>query len=143
MLAYKKILVPVDFAEISKSAIVKAARHSEASNSELLLAHIVDVTSASCSDPTQLGDKVEFERANVERAEMQMDRLLDSLEIGYCDKYVETGEPLAALLQLINDRGIDLVVMGTRNLKASPSWVRSMTVEVVSKTDCDVLVLHK
>ncbi len=142
MLAYKNILVPVDFAEISKLAITKAASHSEASNSKLLVAHIVD--DESLHDDSQLeNNDVPGIHTLLKQAGENLDELLDSLEIGYCDKLVRTGEPVPTLLQIIAERGIDLVVMGTHKGTTSSAWVRSVTVEVVTRTECDVLVLHK
>lgn len=131
MLAYKNILVPVDFGKGSGSAIVKAASHSEASGSLLLVAHVID---------SQVSEQAE---QNVSAVERKLDTLLDSLEIGYCDKLVVEGDTVASLLDIISSRQIDLVVMGT-GLKEEPSrLVKSITVAVVTNTECDVLVLHK
>jgi len=142
MLDYKKILVPVDFEEISKPAITKAASHSEASNSELLVAHIVDDKSLHDDSQPQNDDVVGIHTL-LEQAGKNLDELLDSLEIGYCDKLVRAGEPVPTLLEIIAEHGIDLVVMGTHKDSTSSAWVRSVTVEVVTHTECDVLVLHR
>jgi len=142
MLSYKKILVPVDFAGISKSAIAKAANHSEASNSELLVAHVVDRTAPHYKSHFAIDASSEIEMV-VRQAEKNLDELLDKLEIGYCEKLVTEGEPVATLLKIIKEHGIDLVVMGTHHGVTSSEWVQSMTVEVVKHTECDVLVLHK
>jgi len=133
MLNYKKILVPVDFTQISKSAIIKAASHSEASNSELLITHILDDSTPHSDDSAQ----------RVSRAEQKLDALLDDLEIGYCEKLVMEGETLATLMDLIRERQIDLVVMGTHNGTSLSPLMRSISVEVVTHTECDVLVLHQ
>jgi len=132
MLAYKRILVPVDFSDISRSAISQAANHSEASESELLVVHIVDDSVQSSDTDLRIRD-----------AESQLTDLLDSLEIGYCEKLVELGDTVPRLLQIIKEQKIDLVVMGTHTgIPVSP-LIRSMTVEVVTHTECDILVLHK
>jgi len=136
MLQYRKILVPVDFAKISSSAITQAAEHSEASNSELLVVHVIDQADTA-------GETAEVDKKMIAEKEAQLDELLDSLEIGYCEKLVITGVTVPALLALIEKRNIDLVVMGTHTAPNPPSWVRSITTEVVANTRCDVLVLHK
>jgi len=133
MLTYKKILVPVDFTLISETAIVKAANHSEASNSQLLVAHVVD---DAHSAPSVTSDATN-------EADAKLTSLLDALEIGYCEKLVSTGDTVATLLQIINDQGVDLVVMGTHKGTPVSPLIRSMTVEVVTQTECDILVLHK
>jgi nucleotide-binding universal stress UspA family protein len=73
----------------------------------------------------------------------RLDRLLDKLEIGYCDKIVRRGDTVATLLDIINEEQVDLVVMGTHHSQEPPSLVRSITAAVVANTECDVLVLHK
>lgn len=131
MLTYKNILVPLDFKKGSESAILKAANHSEASGSHLLVAHVVD------------SEVLQQKVMDVTSIERKMDELLDSLEIGYCDKLVVVGDTVESLLEIIDTHNIDLVVMGTA-VKEEPSrLVRSITVAVVTKTECDVLVLHK
>jgi len=79
MLAYKRILVPVDFSDISRSAISQAANHSEASESELLVVHIVDDSVQSSDTDLRIRD-----------AESQLTDLLDSLEIGTPANYKGT-----------------------------------------------------
>jgi nucleotide-binding universal stress UspA family protein len=131
MLSYKKILVPVDFKKGSESAIVKAANYSQASGSHLLVAHVIDGSDASGGE------------CQADFAEHGLDALLDSLEIGYCDKLVVQGDTVRSLLDIIEAHRIDLVVMGT-GIREEPSrLVRSITVAVVTNTECDVLVLHK
>lgn len=132
MLDYQKILVPVDFTQISESAIIRAARHSEASNSQLLVVHIVD-------DYLSTGN-IEHK---VQQAEVEVTELLNRLEIGYCDKFVQSGDPVESLLEVIQDEKADLVVMGTHKEGPSSAIIQSITIEVVTSTECDVLVLHK
>ncbi|MEM7256532.1 MAG: universal stress protein [Pseudomonadota bacterium] len=133
MLSYKNILVPVDFEKGSESAIIKAANHSEASDSLLMVAHVIDSQTLNQGEPAETAGM----------AEARLDALLDSLEIGYCEKLVVEGDTVDSLLRLIQQHNIDLVVMGTA-VKEEPSrLVKSITVAVVTNTECDVLVLHK
>ena len=129
MLAYKKILVPVDFEKISHSAVTQAASHSESSNSELLVVHVID---APDTDESVVTD-----------AERKLEQLLDQLEIGYCEKLVEVGDTVPTLLSVIQRKNIDLVIMGTHKRESVPEWYQSITLEIASNTECDVLVLHK
>jgi nucleotide-binding universal stress UspA family protein len=134
MLNYANILVPVDFEKGSDSAIEQAAEHSQASGSNLFVAHVLE--GAEQAEAATRADCIA-------RAEKQLDELLDSLEIGYCEKIVSCGETVPTLLKIVQEQNIDLTVMGTR-LREEPSrLVKSITVAVVAETDCDVLVLHK
>lgn len=141
MLQYHKILAPVDFTEISHSALTRAASHSEQNQSEFLIAHIVDgelpeyAVSGTTSDAS--------EQALIRQAELQLDDLLDELEIGYCEKTVRTGRTVVELLKIISEREIDLVVMGTHKRTPVSERYKSVTMAIVENAGCDVLVLHE
>ena len=139
MLSYSKIMVPIDFEKISESAIAKAASHSEASNSQLLVVYVLD---PERHDETDWQDS-EASHIALQQAGQRVDRLLDRLEIGYCDKMVKAGDTVEQLLEIIQSEKIDLVVMGTHSKEEPPRLVKSITAAVVSNTECDVLVLHK
>lgn len=140
MLSYSKILVPVDFAKISESAVIKAANHSEASNSQLVVVYVLDPAEHNNTDgAVEAPDTADA----LKRANARVDRLLDRLEIGYCDKIVREGNTVDTLLGIIKDEKVDLVVMGTHSTEEPPRLVKSITAAVVAKTECDVLVLHK
>jgi nucleotide-binding universal stress UspA family protein len=136
MLQYENILVPIDFAEISNSAIAQAAKHSEASNSQLTVVHVIDNSdceAATAEEQTQL----------IRQKEREIDQLLDQLEIGYCEKVVVCGKTVPSILNVIASHKSDLVVMGTHRGRNPSDLAHSITREVVANTECDVLVLHK
>ncbi len=133
MLSYKKILVPVDFTKISTSALAKAARHSEASDSRLFVAHIIDPTTVSTEHAVE---------SVKQSALLKLDNLLDEAEVGYCEKEVEIGETIPTLLQIINNNEIDLVVMGTQHFNSLDEKI-SVTRKLGEIIECDILVLHK
>lgn len=139
MLQYRKILAPIDFAEISNSALKQAAMHSEQSQSELLVAHVVDRMSTVYS----ADDNPQAEQTLVRQAELHLTDLLDELEIGYADTIVRVGLTVPCLLEIISENGIDLVVMGTHRNHTTAERYKSTTMDVVENANCDVLVLHK
>jgi len=141
MLQYRKILAPVDFAEISNSALRQAASHSEQSQSELLIAHVVDSELPEYTSANSVSE--DSERSLAREAELHLDVLLDDLEIGYCEKIVRTGRTVAELLKIIEEKDIDLVVMGTHNHTTASERYKSVTMAIVENAECDVLVLHK
>jgi nucleotide-binding universal stress UspA family protein len=142
MLQYKKILAPVDFAEISNSALRQAADHSEQSQSELLVAHVVDWVLPDYASDSMVS-AMDSEKTLVRQAELHLEYLLDELEIGYCEKIVRTGKTIPALLDIITESEVDLVVMGTHRRAPVSERYKSVTMAIIEKADCDVLVLHK
>lgn len=142
MLQYQRILAPVDFANLSNSALQQAASHSEQSQSALLIAHIVDYTLPDYASAV-MESTADSEKMLVRQAELHLENLLDELEIGYCEKIVKSGHTIPALLSLIVEREIDLVVMGTHMRAAESGAHTSVTMAIIENSDCDVLVLHK
>lgn len=131
MLNYSNILVPIDFSDISISALEKAARHSDASGSRLFVAHI---------SPS---DTLEESRGTVEREALkEIDKLLNTAEVGYSEKIVGFGDTVPTLLDIISNHHIDLVVMGTHHFN-SFSNEHSVTKDMGESIECDILILHK
>lgn len=141
MLRYNRILAPIDFAEISYSTLKQASIHSEESQSEFIVAHIVD------QDGARRSEKDENTHTSiknlVKQAELHVNVLLDELEIGYAETMVRAGPTVDTLLEVIAEKEVDLVVMGTHHHQAVAERARSVTLAIIEKVDCDVLVLHK
>ncbi len=133
MLSYERILVPIDFTEISTAALAKAAHHSEASGSRLYVAHI--------AAPTPVLSQVT--RDSVQQEILQkIDQMLDDAEVGYSEKIVEFGDTVPTLLDIILKHKIDLVVMGTHHFNSMDEH-NSVTKAMGENIECDILILHK
>lgn len=133
MLSYQRILVPVDFTDISRHALLKAAGHSEASGSRLYVTHIIDPNSLPPNETAETSKK---------KALTKMDRLLDDAEVGYSEKLVEIGQTIPALLQIIESHTIDLVVIGTQHFNSLETDI-SVTKSLSENLECDILIIQK
>lgn len=140
---YKKILVPIDFTTISESTLIQAAQHSEHNQSELSVIHIHDENSSSYPSSFIAGEEVLNEEDRITHTEHRIDQLLDKLQIGYCEKLVVKGDTVTVLLNTIEENDINLLVMGTHHRVMQNSTTPSITLAMVEKAQCDVLVLHK
>lgn len=140
---FKKILCPTDFTDLSANAIKKAAALSVMTGAELYITHIiiqqmVDVYGMSVnSDYTDKGI--------VGLAEEKVREFVDSLvkDINYeifvtNDIHIYTG-----ILDITQEKGIDLIVMATHGRKGiKRRLLGSATEAVIRHADCSVLALR-
>jgi nucleotide-binding universal stress UspA family protein len=99
MVHVKKILVPVDFSEASRKAVNYGLSLTLQFNARLVLTHITHF------------DTLEYEKSKM--------KLLQLIPVDYRDRMdyeiiVKAGEVRQELLGIIDDKEIDLVVMGSR-----------------------------
>src|SRR5205823_2534459 len=96
MIRIKRILVPVDFSEPSKTAVNYGTSLAQEFEAELILANITP-----------------FDRSADENAKLELIKLIpeDRRECLHFETIVKSGEVRDEILAMVNDRNIDLVVM--------------------------------
>jgi nucleotide-binding universal stress UspA family protein len=98
MIRIKRILVPVDFSEPSKTAVNYALSLALEFDAELVLAHIAPF------------DRLFFEKAKVQLIDLIPVELRERLHF---ETMVKSGDVRDEILGIVNDRQLDLVVMGS------------------------------
>lgn len=165
MAGYKEILVPMDGSENSMRALDKAVEMAQHYNSKLVLVHVVDAQNlfsysyaalpkASVRILQALEEKKETEiksdevqGAVKEVAKQFGEDMLSALEDTLPkDIPVETvyavGSPKRYIVDLANERGSDIIVMGSSGLGAVMSFILgSVSAYVISYAKCPVLVV--
>ena len=142
MLDYKRILAPVDLASISHSVLERAARHSQESGSEFWVTHVVDTELHQYPGFESIADASD-QSVLLENAKTQLDILLEEHEIGYCETLVTAGQTVPTLIRVIEEKNIDLVVMGSHRDHSSSPMYQNVTSSIIESVVCDVLVLHR
>jgi nucleotide-binding universal stress UspA family protein len=98
MIQIKRILVPVDFSEPSKKAVNYGLSLASQFDAELLLANVVPFNQEL------------YEKAQVKLFELIPGDLWQRLD---CETIVKAGDVRDEILGIVNDRQVDLVVMGS------------------------------
>jgi len=142
MIAFKRILVPVDFSEASKKAITYGLTLADQFNSKLILAHIVPESSAlAYAFPTETFD---MEKEQVEKAQSAIKDLVppEYAARQHIQEIVRTGNIEAELLAIVENEGADLVVMGTHGRRRLGRWfLGSVTEHMLRKVPVPVLTV--
>jgi nucleotide-binding universal stress UspA family protein len=136
----KKIVVGYDETEASKRALERAAQLTKAFDSELTVLSVAPVMlnaarSAGPLDPTDMPEKHQEE----------LDRAREYLESeGVSAKFqAAVGEPADTIVELAQDRGADLIVVGTRDHSfAGRLFGQSVSESVAHKAHVDVMIVH-
>jgi nucleotide-binding universal stress UspA family protein len=130
MPAAHTILVAYDDPE--SHTLRRAADYAEALGSALIVTNVA---------PPKEGDSADSKRASMQRLEQASGYLQ---ERGLSADLVPTsGPPADAIVGLAGDRGVDLIVVGSRHKRFFERLVEgSVNQEVLRRAGCDVLVVY-
>jgi len=146
----KSILVPTDFSDYSKSALVYALWLADNHNAEITLLHVVLPGTGDLDIPVISAGET-MRRVNT--AEEILEIFLDTSKEALIEMYkprntprikfeVRVGAPVHELVQTISDLEIDVVVMGTRGKhNRLDDFFGSITTAVLRKSKVPVFVI--
>ena len=138
----KKILVPVDGSDASKRAFKMAVDVAEVHGAELVVTCIADVSEAAYPIMGVTLDKNGFINIKT-KAEKLLAALKEEIpiELDY-EEIIETGVPGAGIAEIVEQQGIDMVVIGNSGKGAVSSFVMgSVSQYVIHHVKCPVLVV--
>ncbi|MCC6750389.1 MAG: universal stress protein [Deltaproteobacteria bacterium] len=145
----KRILVPVDFSLCSWSALQHAAALARKLAAEVDILHILEtphyiVPEVMVFPPGEAPQTLaEYTRTQVSK---EMDRFLqDAPNVGDVPirVLIERGDPLRKIIELAENNGYDLIVMGTHGRRGLTHLLLGSVAErVVQRSRCPVLTVH-
>jgi nucleotide-binding universal stress UspA family protein len=145
--SYTTVLVGTDGSESSFRAVDRAAQVARDSGATLLL-----VTAYRPMSPRELQDAREAlgdEAYKVSGSTPAEDVLRDAcdrakgLGVEDVDTLAVEGDPVDALVQTVEKRGVDLLVVGNRGLNSlAGRLLGSVPANITHKAPCDVLIVH-
>jgi len=146
MINLKRILVPTDFSDHSRSALRYGAAFADKFGAELYLLHVFQDLSVSQPEAVTVGSPIvapleQFMAA----AQTSLERLIQDNKLTGLQvrPEVRAGIPFDEIVQFAVDKDIDLIVMGTHGR----GWLAhvllgSVTEKVVRKAPCPVLTVR-
>jgi nucleotide-binding universal stress UspA family protein len=140
MLNIRKILLPVDFPNVSLRVVHQAATLARHFHSEIVILHVVTARSHAAGVP----DSPEFAgwdllAAILQEAEQNSDHSLRSELQGVPIRcLLVKGDPVKAILQAARDEKADLIMMPSHGFAFNQFLLGSVTAKVLYGTECPV-----
>ncbi len=148
---YHKILLPTDGSEYAEKAAKHAIWIANQSNAEIIALNVVDTSSLIGLPAEDLTVKVteilkEEARKSLEKIEDLVEEFKKEEGIKKDIKLVKEkkeGAPADIILKVVEEEGIDLIVMGTSGKHGLDRFLLgSVTEKVVRSANCPVLAVH-
>jgi nucleotide-binding universal stress UspA family protein len=145
-LSIKKVLVPIDFSDYSKSALKYAINFAKQFNAEIILIYVVepiiyppDFSMGQIAIPsvnTEWDDRAKEELNKLAKNEIPSD--LKSKTI------IKTGKPFVEIIETASEEDVDVIIIATHGRSGVEHILFGSTAEkVVRKAPCPVLTLRE
>jgi nucleotide-binding universal stress UspA family protein len=143
VLMYKKILVPTDASEYSRSALRTAIKLAKMFDAEIVLLHVTFSPHAYWGYTVSYGISVTAEELT-QNGKIALETTLAGipLEETKLRTVLESGHPVNKILEKIQDENIDLVVIGSHGYgPITGPLLGSVSQRVLQKAPCPVLLV--
>lgn len=154
MYTANRLLVPVDFSNVSRAAISAGLRIAAATNAELWLLTVetgmdrdVRERITAAPDDTVVEDRIQdSERALLEAVQVEIDRCIEGgspLPTIPTHTVIAGGNWVDVILQNVDEHQIDLIVVGTHGRDKGVKGMFNSTVseKLVNRTPCSIMVV--
>lgn len=143
----ERILVPIDFSELSKKALRYAIPLAKSAGARLIVLNVVRI--GRHRQEPELISSPQFEAGKWRMLDERERQLVDFCrrEIGKDPKseaIIQVGKPAREIINAAKARYVDLIIMATHGLKGMKRILKSSTAQqVIGGTPCPVLVVSE
>jgi universal stress protein A len=138
---YRKILLCLDLTEDSERLAERARDLAAKCGAELTLLHVVEYVPVEPMGEALL-PAVQIEGELVERARVRIAELSASLGLDHCERLVNTGTIKTEVVRVAQERGADLIVIGSRERHGVSILFNFTEDTVLHAAPCDVLAVR-
>jgi len=132
----KKILFPTDFSSLSDAPLRYATALAKDTGATLLIVHVEEPPLAYGGGEMYYG----VTEPDHEALQKMLDNVKPTDPSVPCERRFVTGEPATAIVDLAEEEGVDLIVMGTHGRRGvSRLLMGSIAEAVVRRAPCPVL----
>ncbi|WP_327053434.1 universal stress protein [Halomicrococcus gelatinilyticus] len=138
---YDDILIPTDGSDATETAIEHAADVARQRNATVHVLHVIDDRAFLTLDDDRVDQVTEQLRNEGERAVGQAAEQLEDVGVQVTTT-IRKGSPADEIVAAAEEKGIDLVVMGTRGPDATENLLGSVAQKVVATASAPVLTVN-
>ena len=147
----KTVLVPTDFSENSKKALIYAVRLAQRNDSSLILFHAFELPEFVRQRPPDFSggfNEEEMKLFDDARRRCEERPVTLSRDLQGCNVKIETahrlGTPYEEIIKVARERGVDLIIIATHGYTGLEHFLLGSTTErVVRVSPCPVLVVRQ
>ena len=140
----KNILVPVDFSDISKNALKFATHVAQASESKIILFHVIQPLLIASDTGNYVYPHTE-DGKEYEKNTIYLERLIDYVNMHNvnAEKIIHKGNFIEEeIANLIEENEIDMIIIGSRvTNEAETFFFGANSVKIFEKVKCPVLII--
>ncbi len=138
---YKKLLLCLDLTDESEKIAERAKALAERCGATLTLLHVVEYVPVEPMGEALL-PAVQIEGELVERARTRLAELSAKLGLDRSDRLVLTGNIKSEVVRIAQERGVDLIVIGSRERHGVSILFNFTEDTVLHAAPCDVLAVR-
>lgn len=139
---YSHILLATDLLDNAEAVADKAKHLATLEQARLSAIHVVESLPLYFGNELVLPETQEIERQLLERGEKRMAELCQRLGIPASEGYVELGVTKQTIIDFVEERGVDLIVIGSHSRHGLAHLLGSTARGVVNSAKCDVLAVR-
>jgi universal stress protein A len=136
---YKHILLTTDLTDHAKKSADKALKLAKQDGARLTVLHVVEPLPAYAMG--YMGS-INLEEDMLEQARTNLAELGKELSVADNDLRIEMGSVKACIIKLVEELGVDLIVVGSHGRHGLELLLGSTAAAVVHSATCDVLVVR-
>lgn len=142
MTEYRKVLVALDLAG-ETNAVLERAKACAGRDAELAAVHVLEPAYFYYGMEPAIGALPDnFEADLLKRAEQEMSEKTKAFGIAKKLQFIERGHAATQILRLAEDRGVDLIVLGSHGRHGWRLLLGSTANAVLHGAKCDVLAVR-
>jgi universal stress protein A len=141
MREYKKILAAVDITDGSERIAERARDMAQRYGAEVILLHVVEYVPVEPMGEALL-PAVQIEGELVERATKRIAELAAKAGLEQAEQLVHAGNIKAELVRVAQERGVDLIVLGSRERHGLSIMFNQTEDTILHAAPCDVLAVR-
>lgn len=140
-LALKRILVPVDFSDLSEKSLHYAVSFARQFNSEIYLLHVVEIIP---TPEVVVAESASLNAKLRQQAEEQLSGWRKGTGIPSVFSRIEDGIPYREIVRMADEINAELIILGTQGRRGlSRLFVGSTAERVVRHAPCPVMVVRE
>jgi len=139
---YQHILAAVDLSPESEQVAARAHDMAQHFQARLSLVHVVEPVVADPGYDMMPVIPVDVQDSLIERAQQYLTKLAGALAPTEVEQYAAVGSVKGEIFRLVEEQGVDLVVLGTHGRHGVALLLGSTANALLHGTPCDVLAVR-